>query len=170
MWEYRGQRRPEFADPPAPGQESVWDYPRPPTLERDERLVEVRAGDALLARTRAAHRVLETASPPGVYVPQSDVDFSLLTPADGQSLCEWKGLARYWRLASDARGIPVAWSYDNPNPTFERLRGCLSFYPGRVACTVDGEPVRPQAGQFYGGWITSDVAGPFKGAPGTEHW
>ncbi len=170
MWEYRGQHRPPFADEPGPGQESVWDYPRPPALRCSERRVEVRAGERLLARTERARRVLETASPPQFYLPPSDVERGLLSPAPGRSHCEWKGAATYWRLASDPEGSPVGWSYEDPTPRFEDLRGYFSFYPGRVACFVDGERVRPQPGHFYGGWITPEIAGPVKGAPGTEHW
>ncbi|MCL4799453.1 MAG: DUF427 domain-containing protein [Burkholderiales bacterium] len=170
MWEYRGQKRPPFAEAPGPGQESVWDYPRPPRLVADARRVEVRAGGATIARSARAVRVLETASPPTFYLPPEDVDRTLLVPAPGRSVCEWKGAARYWALAHAPEEGAVAWSYPDPVPAFAALRDHLAFYPGRVECYVAGERVRPQAGRFYGGWITRELAGPFKGEPGTERW
>lgn len=170
MWQYRGQKRPPFAEEPAPGQESVWDYPRPPALVASDSLVEVRAGDALLARTDRALRVLETASPPTYYLPPDCVEWSLLVKTADLSFCEWKGQATYWALQDQPdRGI-VAWSYDAPHERFADLDGFLSCYPGRVACYVDGERVTPQPGGFYGGWVTSRIAGPVKGDPGTGHW
>jgi uncharacterized protein (DUF427 family) len=170
MWEYRGQKRPSFAEQPTADQESVWDYPRPPLVRGCARLVVVRSSGIVLARSRETYRVLETASPPSFYLPEKDVDWEQLAQAPGSSLCEWKGVAQYWNLSTDPRGAPVGWSYGDPNPNFKMLRGYISFYPGRVACYVNGEKVRPQPGYFYGGWITSEVVGPFKGAPGTEHW
>lgn len=170
VWKYRGQARPPFAEAPAVGQESVWDYPRPPLVQACTRLVVVEANSVLLARSNEAYRVMETASPPGFYIPSKDVDWRLLQQAPGRSICEWKGVALYWALASDAQRTPVGWSYPEPVPGFELLRGYASFYPGRVDCYVAGERVRPQPGQFYGGWITDDVVGPFKGEPGTGHW
>jgi uncharacterized protein (DUF427 family) len=112
---------------------------------------------------------METASPPTFYLPPDDVHQHLLVAADGRSVCEWKGAARYWALPTNP-DLPVAWNYPSPRPPFEKLKGFFSFYPGRVACFVDGERVEPQPGGFYGGWITSDVVGPFKGEPGTGHW
>ncbi len=170
MWTYRGQKRPPFAAIPSPGQESVWDYPRPPAVELCSRLVEVKAGDLLLARSTQTLRVLETASPPGYYIPPTDVIFEHLARTADRSACEWKGLASYWRLASHPRGNPLGWSYDDPTPNYVAIAGYLTFYPGRVECTVDGERVRPQPGFFYGGWITKEIAGPVKGAPGTGQW
>lgn len=170
MWEYRGQKRPPFAEDPSAGQESVWDYPRPPSVQACSRLVVVRSDGIGLARSSETYRVLETASPPGFYLLEKDVDWTQLVPASGSSICEWKGVASYWSLAADPQGAPVGWSYADPHPEFKMLRGSISFYPGRIACYVDGERVRPQSGEFYGGWITSDVVGPFKGEPGTEHW
>ncbi len=170
MWSYRGQRRPDFADTPGPGQESVWDYPRPPVLVNCHSLVEVFDGDARIAHTRGALRVLETASPPTYYLPADDVDWSRLARTVDRSYCEWKGEASYWRLADEAAGRPVAWRYENPSERFAAIDGHVSFYPGRVACYVDGERVQPQPGEFYGGWVTSRIAGPFKGGPGTGHW
>jgi uncharacterized protein (DUF427 family) len=170
MWEYRGQKRPPFAQQPQQGQESVWDYPRPPLLKPCDCLVVVKADGEILARSSRTFRVLETASPPGFYIPADDVELDKLAESPGSSVCEWKGVARYWRLASQPGGKAVAWSYPEPITDFESLRGYLSFYPGRVACYVDGEKVRPQPGQFYGGWVTDNIVGPFKGEPDTRHW
>ncbi|MGD8477315.1 MAG: DUF427 domain-containing protein [Burkholderiales bacterium] len=169
-WEYHGQKRPPFAQQPLPGQESVWDYPRPPLLEPSNRLVVVEANGDTLAHSTNTFRVMETASPPGFYIPEQDIDWDKLTPAPGSSVCEWKGVAKYWRLASQPDGKAVAWSYPEPIAAFGVLRGYVSFYPGRVDCYVDGEKVRPQPGEFYGGWVTDDIVGPFKGAPDTRHW
>ena len=169
MWNYRGQQRPQFAVEPGPGQESVWDYPRPPALSPCPSRVEVRDSDIVVADTTGAFRILETASPPTFYLPPDDIDESLLVPAAGSSVCEWKGEARYMALASDP-DLPIAWFYPRPRPRFDRIRNYLAFYPGRIACFVDGERVQAQPGRFYGGWITSEVVGPFKGEPGTAHW
>ena len=114
-------------------------------------------------------RLKETASPPTFYLPPDDVQQAQLVATDGGSVCEWKGAARYWALAADPKK-PVAWSYPSPRPPFIGLKDFFAFYPGRVDCFVDGEPVEPQPGRFYGGWITPDVVGPFKGEPGTGHW
>jgi uncharacterized protein (DUF427 family) len=170
-WSYRGQKRPPFAIAPGPGQESVWDYPRPPRIEVDRRRIEVRCQDALIASTTRAVRVLETAHPPTFYIPREDVRMALLERSSDASHCEWKGAATYYDVrVGDERIAAVAWSYEQPFADAERLRGHLSFYPGRIACTVDGERVQPQPGGFYGGWVTSDVVGPFKGEPGTGDW
>jgi uncharacterized protein (DUF427 family) len=170
MWKYTGQERPPFAEAPGPGQESVWDYPRPPRLVTCDNRVEVFSGESLLARTRAALRVLETASPPTYYLPASDVDWTQLVPTEHRSYCEWKGEASYWALRGADTARPVAWRYENPSERFAAIDGHVSFYPGRVACYLDGEQVRPQPGEFYGGWVTSRIVGPFKGEPGTGHW
>lgn len=169
MWNFKGHQRPAFATVPGPGQESVWDYPRPPVAVRDGRQVEVRDGDVLIARSSSTWRVLETASPPTFYIPASDVATDLLVRAAGRSLCEWKGVASYWALARQP-GQAIAWSYARPSAAFAAIEDCLAFYPGRVACFVDGERVRPQPGHFYGGWITAEIVGPVKGEPGTGHW
>lgn len=170
-WKHSGSDRPTWAVVPGPGQESVWDYPRPPRIEPDTRLVRVIAEGRTLAETRRAIRILETASPPTFYIPRDDVNMDWLEPARGASLCEWKGSASYWsaRGAGD-RPIQVAWSYETPFAEFASIRGHLSFYPSRVECYVDADRVRPQPGDFYGGWITPDVVGPFKGDPGTGGW
>ncbi|MFY9972847.1 MAG: DUF427 domain-containing protein [Chromatiaceae bacterium] len=170
-WQHRGQRRPPFAIQPRADQESVWDYPRPPGLEPDRRLVEVRAGDRLIARTRTAYRVLETASPPTFYLPRSDVRMALLRPVGATSLCEWKGRASYYDVDAGDRLLErAAWTYEDPTAAFAEIAGCISFYPGRVDCYVDGRRVRAQAGGFYGGWVTDEIVGPFKGEPGTWSW
>ena len=164
-----GRSRPDFAVEPGPGQESVWDYPRPPAIRRDGRLIEVRDGEAILARSSGAYKVMETASPPTFYIPRVDIDFDLLEPVSDTTYCEWKGTATYWALARDPVES-VGWCYERPRPRFEVIKGYLAFYPGRVDCRLDGEPVKTQPGRFYGGWITSEVVGPFKGEPGTGHW
>jgi uncharacterized protein (DUF427 family) len=170
-WEYRGQRRPEFAERPGPGQESVWDYPRPPSIEPDGRRVEVRGGGLLLAESSRALRVLETASPPTFYLPFEDVKLEHLEPSSRSSRCEWKGRARYWSLRVGGRLIgEVAWDYPSPLAGYEGITEHLSFYPARVECRVGGGRVAPQPGGFYGGWITPEIVGPFKGAPGTGWW
>ena len=167
--EAKTAKRPDFAVEPEPGQESVWDYPRPPALRRDSRLIEVRDGDVVLARTTAGFKVMETASPPTFYIPPADVALEQLVRLDQQTYCEWKGSASYWALARSP-GLPVAWSYERPRPSFAAIQSFIAFYPERVTCLLADEQVRAQAGRFYGGWITSEVVGPFKGEPGTGHW
>ena len=169
MWANKGTQRPPFAEEPAQWQESVWDYPRPPRLMADGRLVEVHSGDQLIARSDNNYRICETASPPTFYIPSDKIDWSLLEHIEGGSYCEWKGQARYWSLKSDP-SLPVAWSYPKPRALFIRIANFVSFYPGRMSCTVDGQQVRAQPGGFYGGWITDEIVGPFKGEPGTGHW
>jgi uncharacterized protein (DUF427 family) len=170
MWEYYGQKRPSFADQPKAGQESVWDYPRPPKVVACNRTVEIIHNNIVIAHSVETYRVLETASPPTFYIPKKDIDWSQLVAVPGHSVCEWKGVATYWALVVDPVGIPVAWQYNEPYSKFEMLRDHTSFYPGRIECYVDGERVRPQPGRFYGGWITSEIVGPFKGESGTEQW
>jgi uncharacterized protein (DUF427 family) len=171
QWRWRGQARPPFAQPTRPGEESVWDYPRPPRLVADQREVIVRWGALEVARTRRAMRVLETAHPPGFYLPWDDVVRALLQPAPGSSFCEWKGPARYWSLVDGARVLPaVAWSYPQPLAQAAALSQCVAFYPSALECEVAGFKVRPQPGGFYGGWITPEVIGPFKGDAGSQGW
>jgi len=170
-WRYRGQERPPFAVEPRGGEESVWDYPRPPAVEPERRTVEIRHGGTGIARSERALRVLETASPPTVYVPRDDVAPGRLQPAAGSSFCEWKGRARYWSVdLGDTRLETVAWEYEAPFAEYAMLRGHLCFYPGRVECRLDGVLVRPQAGGYYGGWCTPEIVGPMKGEPGSEGW
>lgn len=150
----------------------MWDYPRPPMLMPDQRRVRVEFSGVLVAETRNAIRCLETASPPTFYIPPEDVDSKLIVPAAGSSWCEWKGRARYWSVrVGDRVAANAAWSYLAPEQRYAELAGYLSFYPGRVGrCLVDGEIVRPQEGGFYGGWVTDEIVGPWKGALGTERW
>jgi uncharacterized protein (DUF427 family) len=168
-WRYTGLQRPEFADEPGTGHESVWDYPRPPRCEPDPREVVVRGENLELARTRRSVRVLETASPPTFYLPPSDVALDQLKTLADDSQCEWKGRAVYWSLR-DGDGNPIGWSYPDPYPEFAAIADWLSFYPARVECRVDGIVVRPQPGGFYGGWLTPELTGPFKGEAGSDSW
>jgi uncharacterized protein (DUF427 family) len=171
QWKWDGSVRPPFAATPGPGQTSVWDFPRPPRLAPDAREVAIRWGATEIARTRRAVRVLETAHPPSFYIPWDDVARHLLRPAEGSSFCEWKGPAAYWTLADGDRHLPgVAWSYARPLAGAEALAHCVAFYPRDLDCRVGGEIVLPQPGGFYGGWITPELAGPFKGEPGTSDW
>lgn len=165
----RNRTRPAFADEPGPGQESVWDYPRPPAIRPDARAIEVRDANAVVASAAHSYKVMETASPPTFYMPREAVDFDLLVPLSQTTYCEWKGTAKYWALKRK-RDEPVAWSYERPRARFETIRDHIAFYPGRVECYLGGEQAHTQAGRFYGGWITSEVVGPFKGEPGTGHW
>jgi uncharacterized protein (DUF427 family) len=150
----------------------VWDYPRPPSAEVTGRHVVVELGGRVVADTTRAVRVCETSHPPVYYVPREDIADGVLEPGSGSSFCEWKGAATYWDLVVDGHRVRQAgWSYEHPTPGYEHLRGAVAFYPGKVdRALVDDEPARPQAGGFYGGWITSEVAGPFKGEPGTLGW
>lgn len=157
---------------PGPGQESVWDYPRPPRLEPSTRLVRVTFNGEVVAETRRSIRVLETSHPPVYYIPPEDVRTKSLERSSRSTFCEFKGRARYHAIKVDDRRSPdVAWSYPDPSPAFGAIRDYLAFYPSRVdECTVDGEVVRSQPGDFYGGWITAEVVGPFKGDAGTMGW
>jgi uncharacterized protein (DUF427 family) len=171
QWTWRGQARPAFAVEPGPEQESVWDFPRPPALMRDEREVVLRWGGVELARSRNTIRLLETSHPPSFYLPWSDVDRSLLQPAGGGSFCEWKGPARYWSLVHGAERLErIGWSYPEPLAGAEAIADCVAFYAQGLDCTVGGMPVTPQPGGFYGGWVTPELVGPFKGDPGSSGW
>jgi len=170
-WQHTGRVRPERAESPGSGQESVWDYPRPPRIEDDAREVVVRLGVHEIARSCASIRVLETASPPTFYLPAADVHLEYLESREGTSYCEWKGEARYWDVVVPGRRIETAaWSYPDPLPGFERLREHFAFYAARVECFVGGTRAEPQPGRFYGGWVTPEIVGPFKGEPGTSSW
>jgi uncharacterized protein (DUF427 family) len=164
-------RRPT-PDVPGPGQESVWDYPRPPALERTDEHVVVRFADRVVAETRRPWRVCETSHPPVYYLPRGDVAPDVLDPVGHRTVCEFKGVASYADLVvGSARSRLACWWYDDPVDGYGELAGAVAFYPQRVdACEVDGEVVRAVDGDFYGGWITSRVAGPFKGGPGTAWW
>nr|WP_240500009.1 DUF427 domain-containing protein [Sphingomonas montana] len=158
--------------PPRPGQESVWDYPRPPIAERSARHVRIVHHGVVVADTHRAVRTLETSHPPTWYIPPDDIAPGLLHAASGGSFCEWKGHARYHDVVvGDVRLAAVGWSYPAPTPGFAALRDHVAFYAAPFdGCFVDGERVVPQPGGFYGGWITSDVAGPFKGIAGSRFW
>ena len=157
---------------PEPGQESVWDYPRPPRVEKTLKHFKVEYGGAVVAESHRVLRVLETASAPVYYFPPEDVDLTLLQTQAQQSFCEWKGLANYVDVVvGDQRAAAAAWAYAEPTPGFASIRGYLAFYAQKMdACYVDGERARPQPGRFYGGWVTDDIVGPIKGEPGTGHW
>ncbi|MEQ8840187.1 MAG: DUF427 domain-containing protein [Acidimicrobiales bacterium] len=167
-WTHRGAERPAFAEEPGRGQESVWDYPRPPAVVPDSRRVVVEDGDGVIADAAHSIRVLETSHPPTFYVAPEFVVAGRLAPVSGSSHCEWKGIAEYVGVTGSEE--PIGWRYPKPYAEFADHAGWVAFYPGRVRCLVDGEVVRPQAGGFYGGWITDDVVGPFKGDPGTSGW
>ncbi len=167
-WHHRGTRRPPFADDPGPGQESVWDYPRPPAVVPDVRSIVVAHDERIVARTVRSVRVLETSHPPAFYLPPESVIPGQLVRVPGSSHCEWKGAAEYVALSGTTD--PIGWRYPDPYSEFADYAEWVSFYPSRVRCTVDDERVRSQAGGFYGGWITDDVVGPFKGEPGTSGW
>jgi uncharacterized protein (DUF427 family) len=163
-----------MADAPT---ESVWEYPRPPRLERCQHRIRVVFGGQTVAESRNAYRVLETSHPPTYYIPPSyippsDVRSEFLLPSSRRSRCEWKGDAHYWTLrVGDCESVNAAWSYPSPTKAFAAIRNCLAFYPARVeACFVGDEQVRAQEGSFYGGWITSNVRGPCKGGVGTSSW
>ncbi|WP_432181932.1 DUF427 domain-containing protein [Streptomyces sp. NBC_00063] len=152
--------------------ESVWDYPRPPAVQEDDRRVTVECWGERVADTGRAVRVLETSHPPVFYIPAADVRTDLLRIDSRRTLCEWKGAAVYWDIVLDGRvRARAAWSYPQPHALYDILRERFAFYPSRVdSCTVAGEAVRAQEGDFYGGWITREVQGPFKGGPGTGCW
>ena len=153
--------------------ESVWDYPRPPRVEPERRRVRIELGGETVADSTRALRVLETASPPTIYVPREDVRVELLAEADGHhTVCEWKGRAHYFHAeAGGARAEHAAWHYPDPKDEFDALRDHIAFYAGRVdACYLDDELVTPQGGSFYGGWVTAEIEGPYKGEAGTEGW
>ena len=157
---------------PGPGQESVWDYPRPPRVEDVTATITVELGGEIVASTARSRRVLETSHPPTYYLPRSAFAEGVLRPAEGSSWCEWKGQAAYFDLVSVARTAPrAAWTYLRPTPGFEVIRGAVAVMAAAVdRCTVDDEVVVPQPGGFYGGWVTSSVVGPFKGIPGSMGW
>ena len=157
---------------PDPGQESVWDYPRPPRVETSPELVEITLGGVVVARSRAALRVLETSHPPTYYLPNADFAAGALVPVEGSSYCEWKGAAAYLDVVGGGRvAARAGWTYPTPSRGFEVLRDHVAVMPAAMdRCTVDGQTVQAQQGGFYGGWITPRVVGPFKGGPGTHGW
>ena len=159
-------------DPTGPGQESVLSYPRPAVAEPSQRRLKIVHRDVIIADTQIGIRTLETSHPPSYYFPPADIAPLVLQPSRRRSFCEWKGEAIYFDVVvRDETLRDVAWSYPDPNPAFRSLRDHVAFYAWPFdGCFVDDERVTPQPGNFYGGWISSDVAGPFKGAPGTGSW
>ena len=164
-WLYNGQARPEFAHDTLEPQESVWDYPRPPLLSPDTREFVVKIDDRVIAKTRDAVRVLETGGAPTIYFPREAVASDIVVDRDSQTVCEWKGFAHPTNWRGDVEH-PVGWTYVETFPEFATLQNWFSFYPLLVDCFVDGERARPQAGGYYGGWITDEIVGPFKGDQG----
>ena len=171
-WQFDGRIRPAWAEEPGSGRESVWDFPRPPRIEPEPRRVRVEHGGVVIAESRAALRVLETAGAPAFYLPVADVDEALLAANFEESFCEWKGRARHFDVrVSGAPALDAAWSYPDPCPEFESLRDWLAFHPGRLdGCWLGDVRAAPQPGGYYGGWVTPDLAGPIKGGPGTGSW
>lgn len=157
---------------PEIGQESVWDYPRPPRLEAVTKRIQVIFKGVRIADSNNAYRVLETSHPPVYYIPPEDIAMNYLQAASGSSHCEWKGKASYFDVVVDGEAARrSAWAYEKPTPDFASIKDHLAFYAAVMdACLVDGEKARPQPGDFYGGWITSDIVGPFKGEPGSWGW
>lgn len=158
---------------PQPGQESVWDYPRPPRLEQSIKQIKIIFNDLAIAESSRSYRVLETSHPPVYYLPPEDIQINYFQLAQSQrSFCEWKGFASYYDVVVGDRQITnAAWSYAQPTAEFEAIKNYVAFYPSKMdACYVDGELVQAQAGDFYGGWITQDIVGPFKGGMGTWGW
>jgi uncharacterized protein (DUF427 family) len=154
--------------------ESVWDYPRPPALEPSSRRARVEFGGAVIADSRRTQRLLETSHPPVIYFPRDDIRGAALLAVPGhRTYCEFKGMASYFDVIGDNGLLApmAAWTYRNATPTYAALNGHVAFYPGRMdACFLDDERVTSQEGDFYGGWITSNITGPFKGAAGTQGW
>ncbi len=157
---------------PQPGQESVWDYPRPPRLEPSAKQVKIIVNGVTLADSQRSQRLLETSHPPVYYLPLSDIQTQYLTPSTRHSYCEWKGEASYYHLKIGDRQIENAgWYYPFPTQTFADIKDFVAFYPSKMdTCYLDGELVTAQPGDFYGGWITPNIVGPFKGGMGTWGW
>ncbi|MEM1251593.1 MAG: DUF427 domain-containing protein [Cyanobacteria bacterium P01_H01_bin.21] len=157
---------------PGPGQESVWDYPRPPALEDSSKRIKIVFNDTVIVDSQQTKRVLETSHPPVYYIPTADIAMDCLSEAAGTSFCEWKGRARYYTVTvGDRVAERVAWCYPTPTERFASIADYVAFYPSAMdTCYVDDEQVQAQTGDFYGGWITSDIVGPFKGGAGTWGW
>lgn len=159
-------------DPVGPGEESVWDYPRPPRLESVPDRLRVVLGGRVIAETGSGFRVLETSHPPTYYLPPADIADGTLVNRRRGGICEWKGQAVLFDVRGGDRLVPgAAWAYPDPTPGFRAIAGYVAFYAGPMdACFVGADPVTPQPGNFYGGWITPGIVGPFKGGPGTMGW
>lgn len=171
-WRRFKRNKPAEIIKPGQGQESIWDYPRPPEVELFTKRVRVEFAGKIIADSTRSYKVMETASPPCYYIPREDIQMDYLVKSNHSSLCEWKGNASYWSVkVGDFFSQNAAWSYSSPWEGFEQIRDFIAFYASRVdACYIDDEKVIPQAGNFYGGWITSNIVGPFKGDRGTEFW
>ncbi len=163
--------QPQRIEPQA-GQESVWDYPRPPRLEPSTKRIQVIFNGVTLADSQQTYRVLETSHPPVYYIPPEDIQQQYLQFTSQHSYCEWKGMASYYTVAvGDKQVTKAGWYYPNPTSAFAAIKDFVAFYPSRMdACYVDEEKIISQAGDFYGGWITSEIVGPFKGSAGTWGW
>ena len=157
---------------PGPDQESVWDYPRPPAVSPCTEHVRIVQNGQTIASTRQAIRVLETSQAPAFYIPRSDIAKDILAISRQRSLCEWKGLATYWHIhLGNVTITDAGWSYEKPVPEYAAIAGHIAFYAQRLdECWVGEDQVNPNAGSFYGGWITSKISGPFKGAAGSLGW
>jgi uncharacterized protein (DUF427 family) len=157
---------------PQPGQESVWDYPRPPRLEPCLQQIKIIFNNLILIESQRTYRLLETSHPPTYYIPPEDIKMDYLYPTNKQSYCEWKGVANYYTIiVGDKQVINAAWYYPNPTPDYGAIQNYVAFYPSQMdECYVDGEKVTSQPGDFYGGWITSNIVGPFKGGVGSWGW
>jgi len=168
-WQYRGQQRPSWADVPQPGQESVWDYPRPPIMQSVALPVRVEYNGQLIGHTTSAIRVLETAGAPTYYLPSDHVDAAAVLADDAgrQSLCEWKGVATIYSVAGLAN---QAWAYHQVFAEFQEIAGWFAFYPTQLQCFVGEDLVQPQPGGYYGGWVTPGLVGPIKGERGSQSW
>ena len=153
-------------------QELVANYPRPPRLEPERRRVRVVFAGRTVCDTAAGWRVLETYHPPTFYLPIAAFTLGALTKGARTSFCEWKGTAHYYNVQAGGHvAVDAAWGYPDPSPGFLPIRDHVAVYASAMdACFVDGEHVTPQPGGFYGGWITSELVGPFKGEPGTRFW
>ncbi len=152
--------------------ESVWEYPRPPAIEPCVRRVRIELGGRVVGDSRSALRILETSHPPTIYIPPADIVAECFQAAGGRSFCEFKGVATYFDVvAGERREARAAWAYPDPSPAYAALRDHVAVYPGRMdACWLDDEQVSSQEGDFYGGWITAEIEGPFKGGPGSAGW
>jgi uncharacterized protein (DUF427 family) len=167
QWRYTGRKRPDFALPTGPHEESVWDYPRPPVVVDVPQKLRVMVDNLIIAETQRGKRVLETAGAPTYYFPPEDVDLNQLTFGALTSICEWKGLAQTFSVDNIK---DAGWRYVQMFPAFAELYQWPSFYPGKLACYINDERVEPQPGGYYGGWVTENIVGPVKGEPGSQGW
>lgn len=157
---------------PGPGQESVWDYPRPPRIEDSQKHIQIIFNGVVIAETQRAKRILETSHPPVYYIAPEDIQMKYFRRSNKHTYCEWKGVASYYTInVADKTIEDGAWYYPAPSTGYETLVDHVAVYPSQMdVCYVDGEKVQSQPGDFYGGWITKDIVGPFKGGIGTSGW